>query len=250
MAMTLVLFKDGRKIDVFQFEDEDRVRVGRVEGCDVRIDSLGISRVHCEILRKDGFHLISDLGSSNGTYVNGKRVNEAQLDSKDVITLGEYSINYEGRFPKKQALVLPTQSNLANLTIKINPGALTPSGRVVSKLRGHLTLDSNGKNLLLQKNNFLIGRATNNDLQVPSRFAPRIAAIIIRERFCFRILDVSPKGNAITVNGTRPRNVELDNDSMVDVCGLRFSFHRGLPRVGEVAAARMQAQTRRLPRST
>ena len=256
MSMTLVLVREGRTVDTFQFDDEDRVRVGRGEDCDVRIDNLSVSRGHCEILRKDGFHVVVDLGSSNGTYVNGKRAKETQLDSGDVITLGEFSINYEGRFPAKE-LPLPLQAGLGDMTIQLGPDAAAtpaPTGaprRVTSKLRAHLTLESNAKNVLLQKSFFRIGGAPTNELEVPSRFAPRIAAILVRERFCFRLLDVSPKGNAVTVNGAPQRNVELDNGVLVDVAGLAFRFYRGLPQVDEgTAAIRMHSATRKLSRIT
>ncbi|MDZ4686455.1 MAG: FHA domain-containing serine/threonine-protein kinase [Planctomycetaceae bacterium] len=71
----------------------DQVVLGRGEDCDVRIQSTAVSSRHCE-LRFDGFHWwISDLGSRNGTQVNGAPVKQQLLNDGDVILLGN-SLRY------------------------------------------------------------------------------------------------------------------------------------------------------------
>jgi diguanylate cyclase (GGDEF)-like protein len=55
---------------------------------DVRVDDAGVSRAHCRVIRRhDGLH-IEDLGSMNGTVLNGSRVGSAVLRSGDRIQLG------------------------------------------------------------------------------------------------------------------------------------------------------------------
>jgi pSer/pThr/pTyr-binding forkhead associated (FHA) protein len=256
--MTLVLTREGRTVDRFEFDGKGDVLIGRGEDCDVRIDNLSVSRKHCQILPKTGFHVICDLGSSNGTFVNGKKVTETRLNPGDVITTGEFTLSYTATFSKVDQPVIPLQSQgLGGMTIQITPGqgsahaapAARPGTRVTSKIRGHLTLESDQQNVLLQKTTFLIGGADTNDLQVPGRFVPRVCAIILRERFCFRILDVSPKGNAVTVQGKPTRNGELENADQVAVSGLKFRFYKGLPTIEEGPAfTRMHAQTRKITR--
>jgi pSer/pThr/pTyr-binding forkhead associated (FHA) protein len=50
--------------------------VGRQPGCHLQVKSSQVSRKHCELFEKKGLLLVKDLGSSNGTFVNGKRVKE------------------------------------------------------------------------------------------------------------------------------------------------------------------------------
>ena len=64
--------------------------VGREEGCELRINSKHVSRRHCQLTIEDGCLWVRDLKSSNGTFVNGERIEECQLRSGDVLRLGKY----------------------------------------------------------------------------------------------------------------------------------------------------------------
>ena len=69
--------------------------VGRDEDCEVRIDNLGISRKHCSLHTLSDAFLLKDLGSANGTFVNGKRVIEWYLNDGDEIVIGlKYSLRF------------------------------------------------------------------------------------------------------------------------------------------------------------
>src|SRR4051794_30648789 len=67
--------------------------LGRHNDCQIRIKSSQVSRRHCELVEKKGTLLVKDLGSSNGTYVNGKRVRgEQALKPGDELTLGQVKL--------------------------------------------------------------------------------------------------------------------------------------------------------------
>jgi pSer/pThr/pTyr-binding forkhead associated (FHA) protein len=67
--------------------------VGRHDDCVIRIKSSQVSRRHCEIVEAAEKLTIRDLGSSNGTYVNGKRISGQQaLKPGDEITVGAVSL--------------------------------------------------------------------------------------------------------------------------------------------------------------
>jgi pSer/pThr/pTyr-binding forkhead associated (FHA) protein len=69
--------------------------MGRLPECDLKIDDALASRRHCEIRPEpDGYRLV-DLGSLNGTTVNGVKVQEKALADGDVINVGETAIRYE-----------------------------------------------------------------------------------------------------------------------------------------------------------
>jgi pSer/pThr/pTyr-binding forkhead associated (FHA) protein len=70
--------------------------VGRQEGCQLRISSSQVSRKHCQLFEQKGLLYVKDLGSSNGTYVNGQKVVEARaLVPGDELTIGSVKFRVE-----------------------------------------------------------------------------------------------------------------------------------------------------------
>ena len=78
------------------------VVIGRDEGVKFRIPTPAVSRKHCELLDDDGELVIKDLGSSNGTYVNGKRIKQTELSPGDLLAVGGivFVVKIDG-FPKE-----------------------------------------------------------------------------------------------------------------------------------------------------
>jgi len=69
-------------------EFTDTIRVGRDATCAIRIDNEGVSRAHTEIFRVGNHWFARDLGSSNGTFLDGQRIDDALLPSRCTLSLG------------------------------------------------------------------------------------------------------------------------------------------------------------------
>jgi pSer/pThr/pTyr-binding forkhead associated (FHA) protein len=70
--------------------------IGRHDDCLIRIRSSQVSRRHCELHLDNGKLLVRDLGSSNGTFVNGKRVlGQQALKPGDVLTVGGVTLKID-----------------------------------------------------------------------------------------------------------------------------------------------------------
>ncbi|BAF59967.1 MAG: DUF3662 domain-containing protein [Pelotomaculum sp.] len=72
---------------VFKLGDISMI-IGRREGCDIVLNDSSVSRRHARLELHRGRYTITDLGSTNGTMVNGVRINSKALEPGDVITLG------------------------------------------------------------------------------------------------------------------------------------------------------------------
>jgi serine/threonine-protein kinase len=68
--------------------------IGRGAASSFRVRDPKLSRVHCEISVSGGIAIITDLGSMNGTYVNGKRIASTALQDQDVIQAGYTKLQY------------------------------------------------------------------------------------------------------------------------------------------------------------
>jgi len=80
-----------------------RVIIGRTADNDIHIDSRFISRHHCQIITTLQGSVIEDLNSTNGIYVQGKRVRRHNLNDGDVVVVGKHEIVYvDERLPRLQ----------------------------------------------------------------------------------------------------------------------------------------------------
>jgi len=86
MNIVLVMFKDDERRE-FPLS-EDRTILGRRQDCHLRIPTRDVSRQHCVLTVENETLTAKDLGSSNGTFVNGKRIAEAALEPGDRLRLG------------------------------------------------------------------------------------------------------------------------------------------------------------------
>lgn len=68
--------------------DRPLTLIGRQEGCDVRLEFVRVSRRHCCLAPLQDGVAVRDLGSSNGTWINGERVSEGLLHPGDELTIG------------------------------------------------------------------------------------------------------------------------------------------------------------------
>ena len=71
--------------------------MGRSPDCGIFLDDVTVSRKHAILRERDGDFFIEDQGSLNGTFVNRKRVESAQLEDGDELQVGKYRLTYFGR---------------------------------------------------------------------------------------------------------------------------------------------------------
>ncbi len=75
--------------------DRRVVSLGRSKDCDLVVDDPSASRRHAEVHSENGDYWLVDLGSTNGTEVNGRRIDRAKLEPGDVITIGQTRVSFE-----------------------------------------------------------------------------------------------------------------------------------------------------------
>jgi pilus assembly protein CpaF len=75
--------------------DRTEINVGRVQGNELMLPKGNVSKRHARLLYRDGRFIVTDLKSTNGTYVNDKRVEKAQLAAGDRLRIGRVEMTVE-----------------------------------------------------------------------------------------------------------------------------------------------------------
>jgi hypothetical protein len=87
-----LVLPDGRRVSV---GSDHAVVIGRLPECDIVLPDSNVSRRHAELRRKGDGVFVTDLGSTNGTRVNGTPVREQVLASGDEVTVGSTRLIFE-----------------------------------------------------------------------------------------------------------------------------------------------------------
>ena len=93
---SLEFYSDGTRKARRVTIEKSPFRIGRAETADLRIDSAQVSREHAELLDRGGVWFVRDLGSTNGTLINGKHVTETLLGDGDVLRIAEMELTFIG----------------------------------------------------------------------------------------------------------------------------------------------------------
>ncbi|MFC1463070.1 FHA domain-containing protein [Verrucomicrobiota bacterium] len=91
-------YKSGNQEKTHSFHQEwaiPIVTIGRGQQCALIVDDAKLSRVHSAIRHIDGFYILRDMNSHNGTFLNDKKIEFARLRPGDEITAGDTTFNVE-----------------------------------------------------------------------------------------------------------------------------------------------------------
>jgi len=117
----LILSVDGQVLKEFTLSKE-RTLIGRKAHNDIQIDNLAVSGEHAAIITILNDSFIEDLGSTNGTMVNGKPIKKHFLQNNDVVEIGKHRLKYFNDAPQAA-----TAANFEKTMIIRNPTKPTPT---------------------------------------------------------------------------------------------------------------------------
>lgn len=89
----LVVSQNGM-VEGHYFLDKPRFTLGRMPNSDIYLNHPGVSNVHAVIITMSNDHILEDMGSTNGTLINGEKIDKHILQNNDMIELGCYQLKY------------------------------------------------------------------------------------------------------------------------------------------------------------
>ena len=83
----------GRTGETF-YPQGERTLIGRSPDCDIFLDDVTVSRKHAVLLDRGGTFVVEDQGSLNGTFLNRRRIESAELEDGDELQIGKYRLTF------------------------------------------------------------------------------------------------------------------------------------------------------------
>jgi pSer/pThr/pTyr-binding forkhead associated (FHA) protein len=160
---TLQIVKGPHAGTVFRL-DKDSIAIGRHQDAEIVLDTPEVSRRHARITRREGSFFIEDLGTRNGTSLNGRRlVQPAPLADGDSVQIGSCTLLFHGTYAAEAEEMSRVRSDdlVVRARVPVDPDAADFKGpaaghqlqavlRVGQKLAGTLDLDKLLEKLLAQ----------------------------------------------------------------------------------------------------
>ena len=199
MAKLILRTPDGTESEI-SLDDKDSVTIGRSPECDMPIDDGQASRRHASVVRvSDGFE-VSDLGSTNGTLLNGAQVKKRRMVHGDVITIGGTHITYDDPSATPAA---GADENACALVYAKGP--------------------QKGQKIELTVQRTTIGRKESNTVALKDTVASSYHCEVVRDLNGYTIRDLGST-NGTLVNNEMVTEAQLVHGARIRIGNTRFVF--------------------------
>lgn len=126
----LIVKLDNEVIDHIEVKQGD-MKIGRKPGCEIHLDNLAVSGEHANIFSIGEDSFIQDMNSTNGTFINNKRITKHHLRNGDNVVIGKYSLTYMSD-AGSAAQDDFAKTIIINPSFKEAPAAAAPAARPVT----------------------------------------------------------------------------------------------------------------------
>ena len=218
---------------------KDHITMGRNPDNDVTIDNLAVSSHHARIDKTDAEFILTDLQSTNGTFVNNKRIVSHRLRHKDHIRIGKHILVFA--LSEKEIVEVEKACDMAsmNQTIILHTAQQRKTLAGEKQMNGSKTAASSGKiailtsldksgigDIELTKKLNRIGKAQNSEVRLSGMMMPALAATISRRSNGYAVTNLGGnfkvKVNGQVIQGKAP----LKDFDTLEFGSYKFQFYQ------------------------
>jgi len=212
---------DARMIEKKKF-DTDSISIGRDIENDLYINNLAVSRFHAKIYREGPKIIIKDLGSANGTYVNGKKIEWANINIGDIIMVGKHTLTLD------QSTKIQDEAFTEGHTVMVDQNT---QDKLLRRLESQNSpgnsklIGSGGIEIPIQVEYFTIGKNPDANVNLNELFVKDIHASIVRQSDGnYRIINSGSFFKPTKINGKKIHEQILNSGDVIQIGNHKMVF--------------------------
>lgn len=216
----LIVKLKNRPLKTYNFTGK-QITIGRLPENDIVIDNLSVSRKHSVIHSVRSGYVVRDLGSKNGTLLNGEKVEQGELHDGDTISIGKYEIAFQVTTGEEgctdtldQTVIIPRfhSENCADQEAAVIDEEAFP----------RLYHRSEQEEYPIEGDSLVIGRGRESDIRLKGLFAPRVKVNIHKSGPDW-VMEANGK-KAVRVNGEKMEEKVLQEEDLIAIGSEEFVF--------------------------
>ncbi len=205
-SVELVIKQPGQADRIVRLH-EGATRIGRAEDNEVVLSDVGVSRRHAQVYVSRGEVTVEDLGSGNGTYYNGYRVQSQPVQDSDEIVIDPFVLQFRIRGQQRAPSADASASSAgARLEVVVGTGMAGSSYPITSR-------------------GLSVGRSEDRDVVIPDPAASRHHCQLSQQGSEYVMRDMG-SANGIFVNGVRVRECTLADNDIIRIGNTEMRFVR------------------------
>jgi len=223
---------NDKLIKSFTIKEGWKLTIGRGADADVIVDNTAISREHTSLELKDGLYILSDLGSLNGTFVNGKKINGTEyITQEDDIKLGKFKLSVGRGSEQELTSSYGAHPDTDDKTIIVSSKQLAGMAKDsdVKKPEHQLILmegNAAPKKISLKgKSSIKLGKALSCDMVLSGFFIADAQLYIVQHKDKYKIIPQRSWAKTF-VNGTKIRDEQiLKKGDIIKIRSTKIRFY-------------------------
>lgn len=230
----IILSFDGNVLSEHEL-DKEQVTIGRNPDNDIQIDNLAVSGHHARVLTILNDSFLEDVGSTNGTYVNGALIKKHALQDGDLIAIGKHQMHYSNEHASQGGFerTMIIRPDAAGMPENTGSSSVDRSvGRLGAELAREADKASADATRLKARLRVISGANSGKELELTKALTTlgkpgiQVAAITRRSQGYFIIHVEGDESSHPTVNGEPigKSAQKLDDEAVIEVAGVRMEF--------------------------
>lgn len=211
---------------------KELITIGRNLKNDIQIDNLAVSNFHAHIVCQLGHYFVEDLGSTNGTFVNDRKIGKWALTDNDTMTIGKHSIVFLDEevsggsgieeLQMEKTMILDTQKQrelLGDGSIIVSPPLDGPVARL-EVLAG----STDRAAYELESKLTLVGKDDAAEVRLEGLLAPKVGCFISRDKSGYGLIPPE-KRNKVKLNGKDVKDaLSIKSGDQIEIGSVKFLF--------------------------